>query len=29
MFARLTYIDIQPEHHDELRRIYTMRSFLL
>jgi len=23
MFARLTYIDVQPEHHDELRRIYN------
>ena len=23
MFARLTFLDIQPEHHDELRRIYN------
>jgi heme-degrading monooxygenase HmoA len=23
MFARLTYIDILPEHHDELRRIFN------
>ena len=23
MFARLTYIDILPEHHDELKRIFN------
>jgi heme-degrading monooxygenase HmoA len=23
MFARLTFLDIQPEHHDELRRIFN------